>query len=704
MNKKIFENARFCPKGDIEANWNKAVGFVPLDKEIIIYKADAEHPVARFKVGDGKTVVQDLPFSGTDIEAIQKLINEKGELLIEYVDNAVAAIIEQLDQKLDKSGGLIGGDLSIQGNLNVAGTTTAKDTETIMVKDNTIVANSEGIELLEEAGFVVKTNITDAYGIMYDPSGDGVKIGLGAIDESGKFSYTEGEDQFLATRANTIVDGHTVVWDDENKTLVDSGVDHSEYVKSTDYATTEKAGVVKINNLTSAHGLTVADDGLLKIYQALPSNITGRNNEYRPITSDNMDYAWKVCATTNTETWTDDDKAAACETIGAVKRPAGITGLQTAITQNPQGGIESIALSSFANQALFGRIPRYQNPAYEGDVPADNMGMLVTNTPTKQYHCTNKKYVDEGFVAKDTVSSNGVYGKSVGNEYFYAISQGVTGDTVARRNAQGYLFATSNIKAGDNCLLNIKTATDNFVSKFTDTSGYNRLYGEGVGGNQMAISIQYPNYGFDANSANSRNGIPAYVNGNLGCSIPTSDYHTANKKYVDELVYMFGECIRTADLWTPVHKEYTTILDTDGRKWNCDAVGYSNTRTKKNKVEYTLISTQEITANADNVTISVPLIGVNYILGAKYRVATIAYSALPIIEDDEDMGNKEFQQSYFTLDGFTWDERTDIGNECTPLPFRGSGGFEVKVLTWTDNPAASITFKTIIAKVTKYEV
>lgn len=99
MNKKIFENARFCPKGGTEADWNKAVGFVPLDKEIIIYKADAEHPVARFKIGNGKTVVQDLPFAGTDIEAIQQLIDEKGELLIEYVDSAISQVDwNQLDE------------------------------------------------------------------------------------------------------------------------------------------------------------------------------------------------------------------------------------------------------------------------------------------------------------------------------------------------------------------------------------------------------------------------------------------------------------------------------------------------------------------------------------------------------------------------------------------------------------------------------
>ena len=39
MNKKIFENSHFTPKGDYEVNWNKAVGYIPLDKEIIIYTA-----------------------------------------------------------------------------------------------------------------------------------------------------------------------------------------------------------------------------------------------------------------------------------------------------------------------------------------------------------------------------------------------------------------------------------------------------------------------------------------------------------------------------------------------------------------------------------------------------------------------------------------------------------------------------------------
>lgn len=62
MNIKTYNNIRFTPKGDTEVNWNKAMGFIPLDKEIIIYKPDEKNPTIRIKIGDGVTPVQDLPF------------------------------------------------------------------------------------------------------------------------------------------------------------------------------------------------------------------------------------------------------------------------------------------------------------------------------------------------------------------------------------------------------------------------------------------------------------------------------------------------------------------------------------------------------------------------------------------------------------------------------------------------------------------
>lgn len=45
------------------------------------------------------------------------------------------------DEKFDKTGGVISGNVAIQGDLSVTGTTTTKNTETLNVKDNVIVAN-----------------------------------------------------------------------------------------------------------------------------------------------------------------------------------------------------------------------------------------------------------------------------------------------------------------------------------------------------------------------------------------------------------------------------------------------------------------------------------------------------------------------------------------------------------------------------------
>lgn len=877
MNKKIFENARFCPKGDTEANWNKAVGFVPLDKEIIIYKKDETHSAARFKVGDGKTVVQELPFSGTDVEAIEKLMEERGELLIEYIDNAVAAlpqadyeqndptakdyiknrpfyenkialiewdgniegreyiymdngafyivkvndsiytkeellhdivigvsidgdnytipisefivkeipgalvlegevlilfvssyeicaqetgmpftsngtyffknnagyisdlsridlkkievkflpdkvlecgdkiaeledrvvtaifeiteentiinfqnleditkidwgdgvinksyahiynaigqyickiydapsisysmlndcgelisiiipnnithidmyaflrcsnltnvvigdnvtkidrlafsgcskletidipasvmsiedyafsdcanlkhltfknpnpityeknewfdrvdnslthiyvpygcseayktkwavdgasqdildkIIESdreammsdlnsgLDTKLNKSGGFISGDLSIQGNLNVAGTTTTKNTETINVKDNTIVANSDGIELLEEAGFVVKTNATDAYGIMYDPVGDGVKIGLGSFDENGKFNYTEGEDQLLATRANTIVDGHTVVWDDENKTLIDSGVAHNELVKSTAFKLT--------------HGFYSAG-GYIYIASATKEEIAAKITSYKPISPYLNDYAWKVSATTNTEEWTDEEKTSACETIGALKKSTEVTTRPQVYVKAPDGTQTLITLST---DYQANAIPRY-NAA----------GRLACADPKNDYETTNKKYVDDGFVAK-IVEANHVYITDAnGNQSSYPWALGSVANSIPRRTAKGQLYAEAPTEDGHT--VNKRYADTNYVPipAFSSRGRYRlTAMGKNSTGEYLTASIDVVNYGSVPTDAAI---IRANANGNITVAEPVNASDAVTKNYVDTLV------------------------------------------------------------------------------------------------------------------------------------------------------------------------
>jgi hypothetical protein len=63
MSEQTF-NTRIILKHDIEANWNKAAGFIPRKGEIVIYDADEFYTYNRFKIGDGSTTVGSLPFMG----------------------------------------------------------------------------------------------------------------------------------------------------------------------------------------------------------------------------------------------------------------------------------------------------------------------------------------------------------------------------------------------------------------------------------------------------------------------------------------------------------------------------------------------------------------------------------------------------------------------------------------------------------------
>ena len=160
----------------------------------------------------------------TDDKTISGAINEIAKSSTKVIVEGQRVLEFDADSKFDKSGGTITGDLEVEGNLYVVGTTVTKDTETIRVKDNIIVANSDGVELDEKSGFAIKTDYVNSYGIMYDPIDDGVKIGLGSFDGNGKFTYTESEDQLLATRESDLPNGYLVSWDSEKKTLSKSNL------------------------------------------------------------------------------------------------------------------------------------------------------------------------------------------------------------------------------------------------------------------------------------------------------------------------------------------------------------------------------------------------------------------------------------------------------------------------------------------------
>lgn len=53
---------RIVHKHDVETNWLKATNFIPKQGELIIYDVDANYTYARFKIGDGVSNVNNLPF------------------------------------------------------------------------------------------------------------------------------------------------------------------------------------------------------------------------------------------------------------------------------------------------------------------------------------------------------------------------------------------------------------------------------------------------------------------------------------------------------------------------------------------------------------------------------------------------------------------------------------------------------------------
>ena len=96
---------RIVHKHDTEANWIKAVNFIPMKGEIIIYDIDDTYDYERFKIGDGTTPVIDLPFAYDNVtDLINSLVGDKSvseqihdsistrkekDLIITYAGNSV---------------------------------------------------------------------------------------------------------------------------------------------------------------------------------------------------------------------------------------------------------------------------------------------------------------------------------------------------------------------------------------------------------------------------------------------------------------------------------------------------------------------------------------------------------------------------------------------------------------------------------------
>lgn len=179
----------------------------------------------------GHTNNKDNPHSVTKVQVGLGNVNNTSDA------NKPVSTAQQvaLDKKIDKAGGTFSGNVAIQGNLTVSGTTTTESEKQLAVKENVIVTNADKANLQTMlSGLAINKNSTATYGIMYDPADDTVKFGEGTLDANRKFVFEADEGHPLAIRADSsqFTAGHLVKWDATKKQLVDAGKDISEVGKT----------------------------------------------------------------------------------------------------------------------------------------------------------------------------------------------------------------------------------------------------------------------------------------------------------------------------------------------------------------------------------------------------------------------------------------------------------------------------------------
>lgn len=132
---------RVINKHDIEANWIKAINFIPLQGEIIVYDVDDNYNYERFKIGDGKTLINALPFADEALkEVFTQQVNEVNDK-IDSVNTLVGntAVSEQISTAIE--------------NIEILPTVTTSDAGKFLRVSSTGIWSAEKIPNAEEAIF-----------------------------------------------------------------------------------------------------------------------------------------------------------------------------------------------------------------------------------------------------------------------------------------------------------------------------------------------------------------------------------------------------------------------------------------------------------------------------------------------------------------------------------------------------------------------
>lgn len=228
------------------------IGEDPADAELVevpnqaITLFPATQEVAGVLTAADKTKIDNI---ATDIEAAVQAETEARQEADTTLDTKIANTVK-LTGEVDQA---IEGNITIEGNFTVNGITTTVEHETLTVKDNLIVTNSDGAPLTDNlSGLTIKTGSANAaYGIVYNGTSDTVELGLGTIAEDNSFTFDPNEGLPVAVR-DGLVDGNLIQFSAEGNKIVDAGTsieaitNHIANIENPHNVTREQLGVYPV--------------------------------------------------------------------------------------------------------------------------------------------------------------------------------------------------------------------------------------------------------------------------------------------------------------------------------------------------------------------------------------------------------------------------------------------------------------------------
>ena len=329
-------------------------------------------------------------------------------------------------------GGTISGNLSITGNLIVAGESTILEAQHLKVKDAIIETNSEGNNIPTISGLAIHKNTIDTYIIGYDPANDSVKLGFGEQDTNKNWVFKKNDGNPIATRADSslMVDNGFVTWNQNNKrleTTIITGLsgegepDQVVYYEGIGFtfgkgcllATTKIShnfNLVLNIPLISGSGITLAPTSNGKCIEA-KLDTTFTDDKYVPIHNTGSSYTLYGTVRSGGQIVQVNLGFDQAPTDGTIVQRAegGVVKVGTAVADNdamPKKQVEDNFVKSYVGTPATTKIYVRNNAGVDTTVTLntrpDNYsvaqrgigGVLQVGTPTANSHATTKAYVD----------------------------------------------------------------------------------------------------------------------------------------------------------------------------------------------------------------------------------------------------------------------------------------------------------------------